>query len=96
MQFEKLGSSVFGSNEIHPRLKAFKERIKGASRKMSISTRLGGQTTDFCFPHRPRLWFVKVDVKACFDTIDQGKVLEIMKNLISEVSPRLYKYLSRR
>jgi telomerase reverse transcriptase len=28
---------------------------------------------------------VKVDVQACFDTIDQTKLLEILRELISEV-----------
>jgi len=36
-------------------------------------------------PSRPKLYFVKVDVQACFDTIDQGKLLGIIQNLISEV-----------
>ena len=36
-------------------------------------------------PSRPKLYFVKVDVQACFDTIDQGKLLDIIQSLISEV-----------
>jgi hypothetical protein len=32
-----------------------------------------------------KLYFVKVDVKACFDTIDQRKLLEILKKLVMEV-----------
>lgn len=35
---------------------------------------------------RPKLYFVKVDVQACFDTIEQSKLLEIIKDTISEVS----------
>jgi telomerase reverse transcriptase len=31
------------------------------------------------------LYFVKVDVQACFDTIEQTKLLEILRELISEV-----------
>lgn len=34
---------------------------------------------------RPKLYFVKVDVQACFDTIDQGKLLQILRRLLSEV-----------
>lgn len=34
---------------------------------------------------RPKLYFVKVDVQACFDTIEQDKLLEILRDLISEV-----------
>lgn len=32
----------------------------------------------------PRLYFVKVDVQACFDSIDQTKLLHILRDLISE------------
>ena len=34
---------------------------------------------------RPKLYFVKVDVQACFDTIEQTKLLSILRDLISEV-----------
>ena len=34
---------------------------------------------------RPKLYFVKLDVQACFDTIEQPKLLEILQDLISEV-----------
>ena len=35
--------------------------------------------------HSPKLYFVKLDVQACFDTIEQSKLLGILKNLITEV-----------
>ena len=35
---------------------------------------------------RPKLYFVKLDVQACFDTIEQTKLLEILRELISEVT----------
>jgi len=41
-------------------------------------------------PLRPKLYFVKVDVQACFDTIDQGKLLGIIQNLVSEVGESLF------
>lgn len=34
---------------------------------------------------RPKLYFVKVDVQACFDSIEQSTLLKILKELISEV-----------
>ena len=34
---------------------------------------------------RSKLYFVKADVQACFDTIEQAKLLGILKSLISEV-----------
>jgi len=36
-------------------------------------------------PTRPKLYFVKVDVQGCFDTIEQTKLLQILRQLISEV-----------
>ncbi|KAJ3515494.1 hypothetical protein NLJ89_g1720 [Agrocybe chaxingu] len=32
----------------------------------------------------PRLYFVKVDVQTCFDTIDQSKLLSILREIVSE------------
>ncbi|KAJ8072353.1 Telomerase reverse transcriptase [Marasmius tenuissimus] len=40
----------------------------------------------------PKLYFVKVDVQACFDTIDQTKLLEILRDLISEDSYAIQRY----
>ena len=34
---------------------------------------------------RPKLYFVKVDVQACFDTIEQSKLLHILRNVLSGV-----------
>ena len=36
---------------------------------------------------RPKLYFVKVDVRACFDTIDQTRLLAILREVLSEVLP---------
>ena len=33
------------------------------------------------------MYFVKVDVQACFDTIEQEKLLEILTHLITDVIP---------
>ncbi|CAL1716650.1 unnamed protein product [Somion occarium] len=65
-----LGASVFGPNEVYTRLKAFKSHLLS-------------QTTSGILP---RLYFVKVDVQACFDTIEQTKLLSILRDLISEES----------
>ncbi|KAG5646942.1 hypothetical protein DXG03_001665 [Asterophora parasitica] len=40
----------------------------------------------------PPLYFVKVDVQACFDTIEQTKLLEILRELISEDRYMTHKY----
>ncbi|KAL8280819.1 hypothetical protein RQP46_006823 [Phenoliferia psychrophenolica] len=40
----------------------------------------------------PKLYFVKVDVKACFDTIKQDKVLEIIESVLKQKSYVVQKY----
>ena len=39
---------------------------------------------------RPKLYFVKVDVQACFDTIEQWELLRIIDKLISEVGSLIF------
>ena len=41
------------------------------------------------FVCRPKLYFVKLDVQACFDTIEQSKLLQILKDLITEVRSQI-------
>ncbi|KAG2017771.1 hypothetical protein CC2G_007253 [Coprinopsis cinerea AmutBmut pab1-1] len=64
---ERLGASVFGSDEVYAKLSAFKKRVS-KSENGSL----------------PKLYFVKVDVQACFDSIEQTKLLEILRELISK------------
>jgi hypothetical protein len=33
----------------------------------------------------PEMYFVKLDVQACFDTIEQTRLLEILRDVISQV-----------
>ncbi|CAG7852639.1 Telomerase reverse transcriptase {ECO:0000312/PomBase:SPBC29A3.14c} {ECO:0000269/PubMed:24793650}; AltName: Full=Telomerase catalytic subunit {ECO:0000303/PubMed:9252327} [Serendipita indica DSM 11827] len=40
----------------------------------------------------PKLYFVKLDVRACFDTIDQGLLLEIIQRIIQEENYLLQRY----
>uniref|UniRef100_A0A0W0FMP3 Telomerase reverse transcriptase n=1 Tax=Moniliophthora roreri TaxID=221103 RepID=A0A0W0FMP3_MONRR len=40
----------------------------------------------------PKLYFAKVDVQACFDTIQQTKLLEILKEILSEDSYTIQRY----
>lgn len=35
----------------------------------------------------PKLYFVKVDVRAAYDTIQQDKLLQIVEAVLEEVSP---------
>lgn len=75
-QPDLLGASVFGPNEIYARLKTFKTRL--------LERYPSGKF--------PKLYFVKVDVQACFDTIEQSTLLNILKQLISEDNYIIQKY----
>lgn len=35
---------------------------------------------------RPKFYFVKVDIRACFDTIEHGKLLDVIEGVLQEVS----------
>ncbi|CBQ68186.1 conserved hypothetical protein [Sporisorium reilianum SRZ2] len=66
-----LSSSVFGPNEIYTRLKTFKQHLmQDAARGVA----------------RKKLYFIKVDVRCAFDSIDQGKLLEIIEQILSRGS----------
>ncbi|KAK7463508.1 Telomerase reverse transcriptase [Stygiomarasmius scandens] len=41
----------------------------------------------------PKLYFVKVDVRACFDTIEQTKLLDILSQLLSEDAYLIKKHI---
>ncbi|KAJ5902253.1 Telomere reverse transcriptase [Penicillium taxi] len=67
----KSGAAMQSMGELHPRLKVFKQQLV-----QRISNIEGSRF--------PRLFFVKVDIQACFDTIPQKKLLHIIANLVSE------------
>ncbi|KAL7279239.1 hypothetical protein ACG7TL_007079 [Trametes sanguinea] len=75
-QPERLGASVFGPNEVYVKLKTFKDRLLVGNPNAKL----------------PRLYFVKVDVQACFDTIEQTKLLEILRELLVEDAYMLQRY----
>ena len=41
------------------------------------------------------MYFVKLDVRACFDTIDQAKLLQIMRDALSDVGSAFLDLLPR-
>ncbi|OBZ72156.1 Telomerase reverse transcriptase [Grifola frondosa] len=75
-QADLLGASAFGPNEVYTKLKAFKSRLAASDPSGKL----------------PKLYFVKVDVQACFDTIEQTKLLEILREAISEDSYLIQQY----
>ncbi|SPO20458.1 uncharacterized protein UTRI_00858_B [Ustilago trichophora] len=64
-----LSSSVFGPNEIYTQLRMFKQRLQ------QDQTRPSGSA-------KKKLYFIKVDVRCAFDSIDQGKLLQIIEKIL--------------
>ncbi|CDS00916.1 uncharacterized protein SPSC_02028 [Sporisorium scitamineum] len=64
-----LSSSVFGPNEIYTQLKTFKQHL------MQDQARA---------PSARKLYFVKVDVRCAFDSIDQNKLLSIIQQILTK------------
>lgn len=73
-----LGASVLSPADVYRKLVDFKTRLVSQRRLHESSN--------------PRLYFVKVDVKACFDTINQEKLLTLLKNVIDSVGHLLNQY----
>ncbi|GAA6017946.1 hypothetical protein JCM10207_002715 [Rhodosporidiobolus poonsookiae] len=71
-----VGAHVSDPQQIFGKLKAYKERLQANS---------GGAGL-------PRLYFVKVDVQACYDTIQQDKLLQIVEEVLSETVYWIQKY----
>ena len=76
-------SAVFSSTEIHKKLVEFKSSLPDEVHKCAVDVQTYAYMSEGCV--RSKLYFVKVDVKACFDTIEQGKLLSILKEIITEV-----------
>ncbi|KAI2147442.1 Telomerase reverse transcriptase [Ophidiomyces ophidiicola] len=74
-----LGAAAMGGvGDMHLRLKRFREAL------LQRNASDGGA-------ERP-LYFVKLDVQACFDTIPQKRLLRLVEQLVSEDEYRLSKY----
>ncbi|KAF3481825.1 telomerase reverse transcriptase [Arthroderma uncinatum] len=72
-----VGSSLPFIAGMYPRLKKFKEEI---------TTREGGTAAG-------PLYFVKLDVQACFDTIPQTRLMELVDDLVSDDVYRVSKHV---
>ncbi|CAG8906413.1 unnamed protein product [Penicillium nalgiovense] len=79
----KLGSSMLSIGDMHRRLKAYKEQL-------SKGLPSGSKSWQSKLPH---MYFVKLDIKACFDTIPQKKLLNLIAALVSEESYHISKHV---
>jgi telomerase reverse transcriptase len=81
---EKLGSSLMSVGDMHSRLKEFKDQL---SQRAPAST--GPKAARL-----PQLFFVKLDIQACFDTIPQKQLLHLVEQLVSEESYHVTRYVA--
>ncbi|KAG6842358.1 hypothetical protein C0991_010648 [Blastosporella zonata] len=90
-QPNRLGASVFSPDDVYLKLKHFKSRLpsKGDG-TLWVIPKVWNKT--ILMLSRPHLYFVKVDVQTCFDTIEQSKLLSILRELISEDTYMRQKY----
>lgn len=79
---QRMGSSLISTGDLHPRLKSFKEKLVGPQNEV--------KTTSLPLP---RLYFVKLDIQACFDNIPQNRLLRLITDLVTEESYRITKHI---
>lgn len=79
LSFEKIrrpeyfGSAALGKNDIYLNLKEYKQRLNANDCLYKLLT-----------SSKP-LYFCKVDVQGCFDSIDQELLMSLLEDLIAEV-----------
>lgn len=66
----ELGATLFGTNEIFEPIRQLKLELLGRGGNGQL----------------PRLFFVKMDIKAAFDTIKQEKMLQVVDDMLERVS----------
>jgi telomerase reverse transcriptase len=79
----KMGASLHSVGDMHPRLKGFKKQLTQRL-PLPSAKQFGGL---------PRLYFVKLDIQACFDTIPQQRLLQLVEELVSQESYHITKHV---
>lgn len=78
---ELLGSSMFSVNDMYPRLKNFKDRL------------MHSESENY---QNGKLYFVKLDIQSCFDTIPQARLISLIESLVSQGSYHISKHVEIR
>ncbi len=81
---------------MYAKLKTFQATLKQSYGSMYVHFALsdGINFEQVPWRYRPSLYFVKVDVQACFDSINQDKLLEILEEILSSVYSKVWKRLN--
>lgn len=67
----RMGAALQSVGDIHPRLKQFKEHLQ----RRQVDPQLESQQP---------LYFVRLDIQSCFDTLPQHKLIRLVERLVSE------------
>ena len=82
-KYLSLGSFSLSTGWLIYQTKSFQGQFTTRFRRQTV--RYSTSDVNVTYSPRPKLYFVKVDVQACFDTIEQRELLRIIDKLISEV-----------
>jgi telomerase reverse transcriptase len=86
-----IGSGIFSVSDIYPKLRKFRDRLRTSPKGSKL--RVCHQPCFWVSALRsPPLYFVKTDVKACFDTIPPDKVLSLVRRLVKADNYVILKY----
>ena len=77
---ELFGAGVTGLHEFYPRFLQFVQSVKNAKKSTHSSVEL------------PKLYFASVDVRHCYDNIDQDRLLDIVVDILSEDEYMIHRY----
>ena len=75
---EVLGASILGTDELHARLRPF-----AAAVDRSVRPHIGQHAAH---PRQAPLYFASVDIRNCFDSLPQARLLEVTAALTSRVA----------
>ncbi|KAJ3198361.1 hypothetical protein HDU82_001240, partial [Entophlyctis luteolus] len=81
-------ATVSGLADIYPRLKSFQERM----RKFRSHSAVFDAEETYLFSRPRKLYFVKVDIVRCFDSINQAMLTDILKDIVKEEEYLVQKY----
>jgi telomerase reverse transcriptase len=76
-----LGSSMFSVGDMYPRLKNFKDRLMQSDNENN---------------RHAQLYFVKLDIQSCFDTIPQRSLVSLVESLVTEQTYHVTKHVEIR
>ena len=76
------GAGITGFHEFYPRFLEFVESVKSDKQSTSSSSSFG----------LPRLYFASVDVRHCYDNIDQDRLLDMVLDILSEDDYMIHRY----